>query len=172
MEDAGCAQFYTAGGIQDKSTFVKSLETEARRVDLERATGSSHNAAPRNVGSLEGLAAAYLEKELPFFTKRAMAQLRSAGDRFCRISWEGLTHKFSGTDACQVCNLESPDTLTHLITECAVFTAQRSRLLGRATLSVEQLAVVLQLEEPTGLLKFLRTALRLRLCAMSEGAIF
>ncbi|CAA9998994.1 unnamed protein product [Nesidiocoris tenuis] len=88
MEDAGCAQFYTAGGIQDKSTFVKSLETEARRVDLERATGSSHNAAPRNVGSLEGLAAAYLEKELPFFTKRAMAQLRLAGDRFCRISWE------------------------------------------------------------------------------------
>ncbi|CAB0001564.1 unnamed protein product, partial [Nesidiocoris tenuis] len=102
LEDAGCVQHLsTTGAQQNKSEFTRGLESVTRSVDMERALNSSHNQAPRNTGSLEGLAAAYLEKELPLHTKRVLAQVRLAGDRFCRIAWEGLTHKFSRTDPCQ-----------------------------------------------------------------------
>ncbi|BES99792.1 Hypothetical protein NTJ_12609 [Nesidiocoris tenuis] len=173
LEDAGCVQHLsTTGAQQNKSEFTRGLESVTRSVDMERALNSSHNQAPRNTGSLEGLAAAYLEKELPLHTKRVLAQVRLAGDRFCRIAWEGLTHKFSRTDPCQVCNLGSQDTLAHLMSECAVFSYQRTRHLGEATITAENLPTMLQLEEPSSLLKFLRSALRLRLCAVSEGALF
>ncbi|CAA9999512.1 unnamed protein product [Nesidiocoris tenuis] len=170
LDDAWCVQHLSATGVQQsKSEFARGLESVTRSVDME--LNSSHSQASRNSGSLEGLAAGCLEKELTLHTERVLVQVRLAGDKFCRISWEGLTHESMSsiqTDPCQVCNLCSQDTLAHL----NVFLSQRTRHLGEAAITAENLLTLLQLEEPSGLFKFLRTALRLRLCAMSEDASF
>ncbi|CAB0008093.1 unnamed protein product [Nesidiocoris tenuis] len=167
LEPQDCARLK-----QQRELFEGRLERALRLEDVEGAARSSFNRVPRNGGSREGKCCPYLVAALPLYAKRLLAQTRLAGRHFCRIYLNKLCIKFTADRTCQVCDMPRPDTLEHLIAECAVFRAERRRFLGGCTLSEGQLTLAMTAASPASLIGFLQTALRLRAFVVSEGAVF
>ncbi|CAA9995829.1 unnamed protein product [Nesidiocoris tenuis] len=167
LEPQDCARLK-----QQRELLEGRLERALRLEDVEGAARSSFNRVPRNGGSREGKCCPYLVAALPLYAKRLLAQTRLAGRHFCRVYLNKLCIKFTADRTCQVCDMPRPDTLEHLIAECAVFRAERRRFLGGCTLSEGQLTLAMTAASPASLIGFLQTALRLRAFVVSEGAVF
>ncbi|KAF6214375.1 hypothetical protein GE061_009115 [Apolygus lucorum] len=175
FEKASCGSCMgpVGGKLKELRTqFLTNIEKALREKDVESANQSRYNHLPCNPNALTGQCSGYLDVELPFSVKRSLAQVRTIGDRMGRLTLDRLTSSFSNARLCQVCNLGSPDTLCHLVGECAVFRVERGRFLGETTLKMEETRTICSLASPSKLLGFLRSVLRIRMCALSDGSTF
>ncbi|KAF6205359.1 hypothetical protein GE061_019530 [Apolygus lucorum] len=130
-----CLELPTGSQKELRTTFLQNIERTSWEKDVQSAGVSRFNSFPRNSNALNGECAEHLNLDLPLYIKRTLAQIRTIGNRVGRITIDHLTSAFSDAQPCQVFNPGIPDTVCHLIEECAVFRAERRRVLGQAVLA-------------------------------------
>uniref|UniRef100_A0A0K8SPN6 Reverse transcriptase n=2 Tax=Lygus hesperus TaxID=30085 RepID=A0A0K8SPN6_LYGHE len=159
---------------KNKKIFLNRLSDSLRTQDADRARLSSYNVAPRNYSSPSGQCAGYLSFPVPLYAKRLLAQVRTAGSSYSRVTLSRIVNVFDNSNSCSICNTGESDSLFHLLGRCPIFRSERRRFFAAASMEDDEVGRTLelsQLETLHNTVGYLQTVLRQRAFIVTEGNI-
>lgn len=67
--------------------------------------------------------------DLPYCSQRILAQVRTSGFGFLKLTVKGMGYRIKTDALCSLCNLNKNEDLQHILLECPVYESTRAQFL-------------------------------------------
>lgn len=129
-----CISIDDLGPLQELVRVKRNIKITLERyknyliqADLERVLKSSFNIFWNNAVLLNETQK-YLQSSIPFKFIKIYAQIRLSGPYFIKLTLNKITYKINPKNLCLLCNLNEPETLTHIFIKCPLYKLFRKQL--------------------------------------------
>ena len=162
-----------SSSLLTENQLFDAIQQRLEAADIERCEKSSFSSFYHRIKS-NGSAALYLNYPMSLNRKRLFCQLRLHPDRLKVLSLYVTNNKytFSSTTRCTLCNMYENDDLSHLMTNCLIYTPLRQTLRlpyrSKGMLNFHKIVRDSNCEQVKDTCKYVEQALRIRSFIINE----